>query len=207
MQNLYQIQKSRSGILFLLSGPAGSGKSTLLKRALEEFDNLKFSISCTTRTPREGEVNGKEYHFLNQDEFTSKVKNDEFLEHAIVHKWNYGTLKSSVKDALESGIDIIMDIDVQGAQQVRECQDSVISNALVDIFITTKDVSELESRLQGRGSEDDETFELRMATAKSELEEWNHYTYYIISGTPEDDFSVLSSIINSERIKVSRISS
>ena len=76
-----------------------------------------------------------------------------------------------------------------------------------DIFITTKDVSELESRLRGRGSEDDETFELRMATAKSELEEWNHYTYYIISGTPEDDFSVLSSIINSERIKVSRISS
>ena len=207
MQNLYQIQKSRSGILFLLSGPAGSGKSTLLKRALEEFDNMKFSISCTTRTPREGEVNGKEYHFLNKDEFTSKVENDEFLEHAIVHKWNYGTLKSSVKEALESGVDIIMDIDVQGAQQVRECQDSVISNALVDIFITTKDVSELESRLRGRGSEDDETFELRMVTAKSELEEWNHYTYYIISGTPEDDFSVLSSIINSERIKVSRISS
>ena len=113
MQNLNQIQKSRSGILFLLSGPAGSGKSTLLKRALEEFDNMKFSISCTTRTPREGEVNGKEYHFLNKDEFTSKVENDEFLEHAIVHKWNYGTLKSSVKDALESGIDIIMDIDVQ----------------------------------------------------------------------------------------------
>ena len=144
---------------------------------------------------------------LNNDEFTSKVENDEFLEHAIVHKWNYGTLKSSVKDALESGVDIIMDIDVQGAQQVRECQDSVISNALVDIFITTKDVSELESRLRGRGSEDDETFQLRMVTAKSELEEWNHYTYYIISGTPEDDFSVLSSIINSERIKVSRISS
>ena len=168
---------------------------------------MKFSISCTTRTPREGEVNGKEYHFLNNDEFTSKVENDEFLEYAIVHKWNYGTLKSSVKDALESGVDIIMDIDVQGAQQVRECQDSVISNALVDIFITTKDVSELESRLRGRGSEDDETFELRMVTAKSELEEWNHYTYYIISGTPEDDFSILSSIINSERIKVSRISS
>ena len=205
MQNLYQIQKSRSGILFLLSGPAGSGKSTLLKRALEEFDNMKFSISCTTRTPREGEVNGKEYHFLNQDEFTSKVKNDEFLEHAIVHKWNYGTLKSSVKDALESGIDIIMDIDVQGAQKVRGCQDEIISSALVDIFITTKNIAELESRLRGRGSEDDETFELRMETARSELKEWRHYAYCIISGTQQEDFRLLSSIINSERAKVHRM--
>ena len=83
MQNLYQIQKSRSGILFLLSGPAGSGKSTLLKRALEEFDNMKFSISCTTRTPREGEINGKEYHFLNQVLFLFESKNER---HLLIHQ-------------------------------------------------------------------------------------------------------------------------
>ncbi|MEC7638316.1 MAG: guanylate kinase [Verrucomicrobiota bacterium] len=205
MQDIYQIQKSRSGILFLLSGPAGSGKSTLLKAALKEFDNLEFSISCTTRLAREQEVDGKEYHFLTEDEFQSKVDNDEFLEYANVHKWNYGTLKSSVKAALEKGTDVIMDIDVQGAQKVRGCQDEIISSALVDIFITTKNTAELESRLRGRGSEDDETFELRMETASSELKEWSHYAYCIISGTQQEDFRLLSSIINSERAKVHRM--
>jgi|TARA_B100001939_G_scaffold54759_1_gene43921 guanylate kinase len=205
MQDIYQIQKSRSGILFLLSGPAGSGKSTLLKAALKEFDNLEFSISCTTRLAREQEVDGKEYHFLTEDEFQSKVDNDEFLEYANVHKWNYGTLKSSVKAALEKGTDVIMDIDVQGAQKVRSCQDEIISSALVDIFITTKNIAELESRLRGRGSEDDETFELRMETASSELKEWSHYAYCIISGTQQEDFRLLSSIINSERAKVHRM--
>lgn len=205
MQDIYQIQKSRSGILFLLSGPAGSGKSTLLKAALKEFDNLEFSISCTTRLAREQEVDGKEYHFLTEDEFQSKVDNDEFLEYANVHKWNYGTLKSSVKAALEKGIDVIMDIDVQGAQKVRSCQDEIISSALVDIFITTKNIAELESRLRGRGSEDDETFELRMETASSELKEWSQYAYCIISGTQQEDFRLLSSIINSERAKVHRM--
>lgn len=205
MQDIYQIQKLRSGILFLLSGPAGSGKSTLLKAALKEFDNLEFSISCTTRLAREQEVDGKEYHFLTEDEFQSKVDNDEFLEYANVHKWNYGTLKSSVKAALEKGIDVIMDIDVQGAQKVRSCQDEIISSALVDIFITTKNIAELESRLRGRGSEDDETFELRMETASSELKEWSHYAYCIISGTQQEDFRLLSSIINSERAKVHRM--
>ena len=205
MQDIYQIQKLRSGILFLLSGPAGSGKSTLLKAALKEFDNLEFSISCTTRLAREQEVDGKEYHFLTEDEFQSKVDNDEFLEYANVHKWNYGTLKSSVKAALEKGTDVIMDIDVQGAQKVRGCQDEIISSALVDIFITTKNIAELESRLRGRGSEDDETFELRMETASSELKEWSHYAYCIISGTQQEDFRLLSSIINSERAKVHRM--
>ena len=205
MQDIYQIQKLRSGILFLLSGPAGSGKSTLLKAALKEFDNLEFSISCTTRLAREQEVDGKEYHFLTEDEFQSKVDNDEFLEYANVHKWNYGTLKSSVKAALEKGTDVIMDIDVQGAQKVRSCQDEIISSALVDIFITTKNIAELESRLRGRGSEDDETFELRMETASSELKEWSHYAYCIISGTQQEDFRLLSSIINSERAKVHRM--
>ena len=205
MQDIYQIQKSRSGILFLLSGPAGSGKSTLLKAALKEFDNLEFSISCTTRLAREQEVDGKEYHFLTEDEFQSKVDNDEFLEYANVHKWNYGTLKSSVKAALEKGTDVIMDIDVQGAQKVRSCQDEIISSALVDIFITTKNIAELESRLRGRGSEDDETFELRMETASSELKEWSQYAYCIISGTQQEDFRLLSSIINSERAKVHRM--
>ena len=206
MENLDYSQQSRSGILFLLSGPAGSGKSTLLRRALNECDNVFFSISCTTRSPREDETDGKDYHFLNDDEFNSTIENNEFLEHAIVHKWKYGTMRDSVKKVLEDGKDIIMDIDVQGARQVRKCADEVISSALVDIFITTKDVSELETRLRGRGSEDSETFNLRMKTASEELKEWDSYTYCIISGTPDEDFEALSSIIKSERTKVKRVS-
>ncbi|MFL2483830.1 MAG: guanylate kinase, partial [Verrucomicrobiales bacterium] len=185
MEDLHETQQSRSGVLILLSGPAGSGKSTLLRRVLKDCNNVFFSISCTTRSPREGETDGKDYHFLNDDEFNSKIDDNEFLEHAVVHKWKYGTIRDSVKKALIEGKDIIMDIDVQGARQVRECDDDIISNALVDIFITTKDVSELESRLRGRGSEDSETFNLRMKTASEELKEWDSYTYCIISGTQD----------------------
>ena len=205
MEDLHQTQELRSGVLILLSGPAGSGKSTLLRRALKDCNNVFFSISCTTRSPREGETDGKDYHFLNDDEFNSKIDNNEFLEHAVVHKWKYGTIRDSVKKALLEGKDIIMDIDVQGARQVRECDDDIISNALVDIFITTKDVSELESRLRGRGSEDSETFNLRMKTASEELKEWDRYTYCIISGNQDEDFELLSSIIDSERAKVKRM--
>ena len=205
MEDLHQTQQSRSGVLILLSGPAGSGKSTLLRRVLKDCNNVFFSISCTTRSPREGETDGKDYHFLNDDEFNSKIDNNEFLEHAVVHKWKYGTIRDSVKKALIEGKDIIMDIDVQGARQVRECDDDIISNALVDIFITTKDVSELESRLRGRGSEDSETFNLRMKTASEELKEWDSYTYCIISGNQDEDFELLSSIIDSERAKVKRM--
>ena len=205
MEDLHQTKELRSGVLILLSGPAGSGKSTLLRRALKDCNNVFFSISCTTRLPREGETDGKDYHFLDDDEFNSKIDNNEFLEHAVVHKWKYGTIRNSVKKALVEGKDIIMDIDVQGARQVRECDDDIISNALVDIFITTKDVSELESRLRGRGSEDSETFNLRMKTAGEELKEWGSYTYCIISGTQDEDFELLSSIIDSERTKVKRM--
>ena len=205
MEDFHQTKELRSGVLILLSGPAGSGKSTLLRRALKDCNNVFFSISCTTRSPREGETDGKDYHFLNDDEFNSKIDNNEFLEHAVVHKWKYGTIRDSVKKALIEGKDIIMDIDVQGARQVRKCDDDIISKALVDIFITTKNISELESRLRGRGSEDSETFNLRMKTASEELKEWDSYTYCIISGNQDEDFELLSSIIDSERAKVKRM--
>ena len=119
MQDIYQIQKSTISIYFCFRG-LPDRVNQLLESGIK-FDNLEFSISCTTRLAREEEVDGKEYHFLTEDEFQSKVDNDEFLEYANVHKWNYGTLKSSVKAALEKGTDVIMDIDVQGAQKVK-CQ-------------------------------------------------------------------------------------
>ena len=198
-------QGPRKGILLLLSGPAGSGKSTLLRRALSEDRNLVFSISCTTRSPREGETDGQDYHFLSDDEFSKRVENNEFLEHAEVHKWRYGTLSNAVVDILNKGKDVIMDIDVQGADQVRDSKDPVISDALVDVFLTTSDTTELEKRLRGRDSEDEDTFQLRMQTAVDEIKRWRDYTYCILSGNHEEDFKVLSSILAAERMRVSRM--
>ena len=204
-EDLLGTQGSSKGILFLLSGPAGSGKSTLLRRALDEDRNLLFSISCTTRCPREGETDGVDYHFLSDEEFPKKVENNEFLEYAEVHKWRYGTLSNAVIDILNDGKDVIMDIDVQGADQVRGCKDAVISDALVDIFLTTPDIAELEKRLRGRGSEDEDTFQLRMQTTVDEIKRWRDYTYCILSGNHEEDFEVLSSILVTERMRVSRM--
>ena len=198
-------QGPRKGILLLLSGPAGSGKSTLLRRALSEDRNLVFSISCTTRSPREGETDGQDYHFLSDDEFSKRVENNEFLEHAEVHKWRYGTLSNAVVDILNKGKDVIMDIDVQGADQVRASKDPVISDALVDVFLTTSDTTELEKRLRGRDSEDEDTFQLRMQTAVDEIKRWRDYTYCILSGNHEEDFKILSSILAAERMRVSRM--
>ena len=204
-EDLPETQGPRRGILFLLSGPAGSGKSTLLRRALNEDNNLAFSISCTTRSPREGETDGKHYHFLSDEEFSEKIENNEFLEHAKVHNWRYGTLANTVIDLLDDGKDVIMDIDVQGADQVRDSENSVISDTLVDIFLTTADTAELEKRLLGRGSEDEDTFQLRMRTATDEIKRWQDYTYCIVSGDHEEDFRSLSSIIATERLRVSRM--
>ena len=204
-EDLLGTQGPRKGILLLLSGPAGSGKSTLLRRALSEDRNLVFSISCTTRSPREGETDDQDYHFLSDDEFSKRVENNEFLEHAEVHKWRYGTLSNAVVDILNKGKDVIMDIDVQGADQVRASKDPVISDALVDVFLTTSDTTELEKRLRGRDSEDEETFQLRMQTAVDEIKRWRDYTYCILSGNHEEDFKVLSSILVTERMRVSRM--
>ena len=204
-EDLLGTQGPRKGILLLLSGPAGSGKSTLLRRALSEDRNLVFSISCTTRLPREGETDGQDYHFLSDDEFSKRVENNEFLEHAEVHKWRYGTLSNAVVDILNKGKDVIMDIDVQGADQVRASKDPVISDALVDVFLTTSDTTELEKRLRGRDSEDEDTFQLRMQTAVDEIKRWRDYTYCILSGNHEEDFKILSSILAAERMRVSRM--
>ena len=204
-EDLLGTQGPRKGILLLLSGPAGSGKSTLLRRALSEDRNLVFSISCTTRSPREGETDGQDYHFLSDDEFSKRVENNEFLEHAEVHKWRYGTLSNAVVDILNKGKDVIMDIDVQGADQVRVSKDPVISDALVDVFLTTSNTTELEKRLRGRDSEDEDTFQLRMQTAVDEIKRWRDYTYCILSGNHEEDFKVLSSILVAERMRVSRM--
>lgn len=194
----------RSGILLLVSGPSGSGKSTLCRR-LESEGAADFSVSCTTRAPREGELDGREYHFLARDEFARRVDAGEFLEHAEVHGNAYGTLRSEVVGRLAAGRDVVMDIDVQGAAQVRACQDPVIRTALVDLFVMPPDERELEARLTGRGTDSAEVIALRLRNAIEETSHWPEYTYRLLSTTREEDYTRFKALLVAERLRVSRI--
>ncbi len=195
---------SRTGILLLVSGPSGSGKTTLCRRLADE-DEAHYSISCTTRAPREGEIDGKDYHFLSKDDFKSRIDAGEFLEHAEVHGNYYGTLKSEVLDYLAKGTDVVMDIDVQGANQVRSCPDSQIKTAMIDLFVMPPSEEELRARLTGRGTDAEEVIALRMKNALEEMKHWPEYSYRLISATREEDYLNFKSLIIAERLRVSRL--
>jgi guanylate kinase len=195
---------SRSGILYLVSGPSGSGKSTLCRRLAAEGE-AEFSVSCTTRQPRFGETHGKEYFFLSVEEFTAKVAEGDFLEHALVHGNHYGTLRSEVLGRLAAGVDVVMDIDVQGAAQVRACEDPAIRLALVDLFVMPPDEAELARRLRGRGTDSDEVIALRLHNAIGEMIHWPEYRYRLLSGEPESDYAQFKALLFGERLRVSRL--
>lgn len=194
----------RTGILLLVSGPSGSGKTTLCRRLADEGEAV-YSTSCTTRPAREGERDGHDYHFLSSEAFQQKAANDEFIEHAEVHGNYYGTLKSEVIDHLAAGTDVVMDIDVQGADQVRACKEPFICAALVDLFVMPATEEELLKRLTGRGSDSQDVIELRMKNALEEIEHWPKYTYRLPSLTREQDYTRFKAIIMAERLKVSRL--
>jgi guanylate kinase len=194
----------RTGILLLVSGPSGSGKTTLCRRLADEGEAI-YSTSCTTRPSRESERDGHDYHFLNRETFQQKVSHGEFLEYAEVHGNFYGTLKTEVLNHLAAGIDVVMDIDVQGADQVRGCNDTSIQAALVDLFVMPQSEDELLKRLTGRGSDAQEVIELRMKNALGEIGNWPKYTYRLLSDTREQDYHQFKSLMLAERLKVSRL--
>ncbi|MDE0835779.1 MAG: guanylate kinase [Akkermansiaceae bacterium] len=194
----------RTGILLVVSGPSGSGKTTLCRRLADEGE-VNYSISCTTRAPRPGEVNGLDYHFLSRDEFITKRDGGEFLESAEVHGNLYGTLKSEVTDRLEQGADVVMDLDVQGAAQVRACTDTVIRIAAVDLFVMPPEKEELLTRLSGRGTDSTEVIALRMKNALEEISHWPNYTYRLLSGSQEEDYSRFKALVVAERMRISRL--
>ncbi|HCC21402.1 MAG TPA: guanylate kinase [Verrucomicrobiales bacterium] len=195
---------TRTGILLVVSGPSGSGKTTLCRRIADEGEAI-YSTSCTTRPPRNGEQNGHDYHFLTREEFTQRVKAGEFLEYAEVHNNFYGTLKNDVLEHLAAGVDVVMDIDVQGAELVRACADTSIQAAIADLFIMPPNEKELLHRLTGRGTDSDEVIALRMKNALEEMAHWPKYSYRIISLTREEDYSKFKSLLAAERMRVTRI--
>lgn len=190
-------------LLLVISAPSGAGKSSLCNRLIEKFPAMIYSISCTTRAPRGSEQNGVHYHFLSEEEFCARIANGEFLEHALVHGNRYGTLKQTVVDALAQGLDIIMDIDVQGAQQIRSAcaamrNDDAIRQSFVDIFIAPPSMEELQRRLCGRGTDSADVIERRMRNAEEEIKHQPHYQYTVINNVFEHAADELVKIITSE---------
>lgn len=188
----------RQGILFVISAPSGTGKSTLCEN-LRSTPDFIYSVSCTTRQPRPGEVNDVDYHFLTKEEFQRRVEHGDMLEHAFVHGNYYGTLKSSVKEALANGTDVLLDIDVQGAGSIRKTDDEMVRDSLVDVFIMPPTMEELEKRLRKRGTETEEQIQLRLRTAREEMKLWRLYKYTILSGSMEEDLMKFRAIMRAER--------
>jgi guanylate kinase len=195
---------ARSGMLLVVSGPSGSGKTTLCRR-LADAGEVRYSVSCTTRSPRPGENDGHDYHFLSRGEFERRIIAGDFLEHAEVHGNHYGSLKSEVLAHIAAGQDVVMDIDVQGAALVRHCADPDIRRALVDLFVMPPSGEELHTRLAGRGTDSEETISLRMANALDEMKHWPQYTYVLHSSTREEDYARFLALVSAERLRVSRI--
>jgi len=188
----------RQGILFVISAPSGTGKTTLCEN-LRATPDFIYSVSCTTRPPRSGEVNGVDYHFLQKDDFLRRIERGEMLEYAQVHGNYYGTLKATVKEALEQGTDVLLDIDVQGAATIRKTDDAMVRESLVDVFIMPPTLEELERRLRKRGSETEEQVQQRLRTGREESKLWRLYKYTILSGSMEEDLTKFRAIMRAER--------
>jgi guanylate kinase len=184
-------------ILFVLSAPSGGGKTTILKKVMAGLPGLVFSVSHTTRPPRPGEVDGRDYHFVSQQEFQAMRGGTPsgFLEWAEVHGNLYGTDRAEVERQLQAGLDVILDIDVQGALQVQRAA------APVMIFIAPPSLAELEARLRRRGTESEDTIRLRLDNARKELERIDRYEYLIINDRLEIAIDSLRSIIVAERCR------
>jgi len=177
-------------VLLVLSGPSGAGKTTVAHRLLEANSNLQRMVTCTTRAPREGEVDGQDYHYVTEDDFLTQIRVGGFLEHAEVYGKRYGTLKSSVQEALAAGRDVLIVNDVQGALTLSAMarQDNAVGKALQTLFIVVPDVSELRARLEERAEDEANTIEDRLAIAESEMQQQGQFDHVIVSSTREADF-------------------
>jgi guanylate kinase len=183
-------------LVYIVSAPSGSGKSTLVNELLKLVSDLEFSISYTTRAPRGSEQNGKQYHFVRRDEFDQMIKDDEFLEHADVHGNCYGTARRYMREAEEKGHDLLLDIDVQGAAQIKHKLPDAIS-----IFVLPPDRKTLEWRLSNRGEDAPQVIHARLVTASREIENYNKYDYILINDQLEESCENLRAIVLSERLQ------
>jgi len=185
-----------SGLLFVVTAPSGAGKSSLIDALLKEDPHLRLSVSYTTRSPRPGEVNGREYHFVDKKAFLAMLERSEFLESAEVHGNHYGTSQAVIREALARGQDLLLEIDWQGAQQVRR-----LYPACVGVFILPPSVAELERRMRARGQDSDEVIRRRMSSAEEEISHAPEFNYAIINKDFDEAKRDLQAIIRVERLK------
>ena len=189
---------SSEGLLFIISSPSGAGKTSLSKWILQNDPNVTFSISATTRMPREGEKEGREYFFKTEREFKKMVQAGEMLEYADVFGSRYGTPKNPVENALASGLDVLFDVDWQGGIQIRN---SHLRKFVVSIFILPPSIQELENRLVLRGKDSNDTVKARMIKSKEEISHWSEYDYILVNEDLDTVHNDIKSIIHSERLR------
>jgi guanylate kinase len=187
------------GILFVVSSPSGGGKGTLIQRVLKQVPNLSYSVSYTTRAPRNGEVNGREYFFIDTEQFQKMVAANEFLEWAQVHSKLYGTARQQVLREVSEGHDIILEVDVQGAASVR----ALLADA-VSIFILPPSFEVLKQRLQARGTDSPEELDLRLRNAPTELKDYSAFQYVILNDDLDRAANQMTAIVHAERARLSR---
>ena len=196
----------KSPLLVIISAPSGGANTTLCQQLLAAEENLTRVITCTTRVPRVGEQDAVDYFFLDADQFLKRVQAGHFLEHATVFGNSYGTLKSEVLTKLRSGRDVLLNIDVQGAAaiQAQAEHEDELKRALVTIFLTPESLSELERRLNKRGTDAPEVIRKRLGVARQELAQWKHFDYLILSRTIEEDLHRARAILEAERMRRTR---
>ncbi|MFT4056538.1 MAG: guanylate kinase [Novosphingobium sp.] len=191
---------ARRGLMFILSSPSGAGKTTIARMLLEHDPQLRNSVSCTTRQPRPGEIDGEHYHFITHEQFDSMVEAGEFLEWATVFGQSYGTPKAQVKAGLKDGVDYMFDIDWQGTQQLYQ----KLERDVVRVFLLPPSIEELRRRLTGRGTDSAEVIHGRMERARSEISHWDGYDYVVVNDDIASCFEEVKKILHAERLRRAR---
>lgn len=201
------MKNNSTGIALIFSGPSGTGKSTVCAQLRAMRPHIHFSVSCTTRSPRGSEKDGVDYYFLTRDAFEVKLREKAFIEHAEVHGNFYGTLKEEVLRFVREGEDVLLDIDVQGAAQIRESakHDAELARAVTTVFIAPPSFAELERRLRGRGTDNESVIQCRLQNAHDELAQWKNYDYLLVNNDSEACARALSELLNTLRFQTSRI--
>ncbi|WP_299194102.1 guanylate kinase [uncultured Erythrobacter sp.] len=190
----------RRGLLFILSSPSGAGKTTLSRMLLEKDDEIRLSISATTRPPRPGEVDGVHYHFVSDADFDRMVEEDDFYEWAHVFGYRYGTPKGAIREGLKNGQDYLFDIDWQGTQQLKQKDDQDV----VTVFVLPPSLNELRRRLESRAQDSAEVIDDRMERARAEISHWAEYDYVVVNDNVDECFDRVCEVLDAERMRRTR---